>query len=329
MRGKSELPTKKLDKNFVPTNYEDLYLHYIVDDQRGQSLCSQLLRWMMPYATPDERETLRHDVFLRMQEKDIIGIYDPSKANFGGTVYFVTRTVVAHHLDKKSRNPITGLKAGSLTENDPHEDGFEPGCYHLDKIFETAAPNYENEIDAKRLVGKLFDWARNLHEQNQHRAADPKYKRDASMLPLLEMMIEEREPKECAEVLGVSTSTVSNWIIHLKQQLTDLKREAGLLPAEHKEGHLDKLFSDETPEQKEELLNRLYDWAQVLYHENKDRADNNRHKRDASLLQLLFSLEKDVDPKATAHDLGISTSTVMNWVQFLRMKVLELKAKPV
>jgi len=201
--------------NYVPTDYDDLYRYYI---QGERSLCSSLVRTMMPYATPDELETLPEDVFLRIQEKDMIKVFDPSKANFGGVIFFVTRTIVGNYLAKKSRNPLTGLCGGSLSSTEPEDGLFEPGAYSLTRLFGAPTPRYEAQLDARRILSELFDWAKALHDA-------PRHKRDQSLYPLLEMVAEETDPKEAAVRLGVTPSTISNWLVHIKDKARELQAQ--------------------------------------------------------------------------------------------------------
>lgn len=219
--------------NYIPKDYTDLYQYYIQGDG---SLCSKLIRSMMPYADDDERETLAHDVFARLLEKDVLvtggssrseraqalgksGVFDPTKANFGGVIFFVTRTIVGNHLGRKSRNPLTGLKGGTLSTNEPEEGEFEPGAYSLTRLFGSPAPNYEDQLDARAALSELFDWAKAFYER-------PRHKRDESLYPLLQMVAEERDPKECAAELGVTPSTIGNWMIVLRDQLRTITQPA-------------------------------------------------------------------------------------------------------
>jgi len=193
-----------MDNNYVPKNYQDLYLTYIVGDGHGGSLCSTLIRRFIKHATPDETESLTHDVFLRCMEKDVIKSFDPTKANFGGVIFFVTRSICINHLDRKGRNPITGLNGGSLVETDPEDGQFEPGVYSLERIGGTTVPRIEEQIDAKRVLNSLLDELTAL-------AAKPRHKRDQSLLPLFRLMTDQVDPQEAAAQLGVTASTIHNW----------------------------------------------------------------------------------------------------------------------
>lgn len=218
--------------DYIPSDYEDLYRYYILGDGHGNSLVQQIIRKMMPYSDLDERETLSHEVFLRCIEKDVIvtggsssssrakelgktGKFEPSKANFGGVMFFVTRTVVTGHLSKKSRNPLTGLNGGSLASKDMEDDVFEPGVYSLDRLFGTDAPNYEEQMYARKLLGELIDWAKCLYD-------NPRHKRDESLYPLINLLSDQHDAKECGAQLGVTPSTISNWMEVLRKKLHEI-----------------------------------------------------------------------------------------------------------
>lgn len=192
------------NQDYVPESYEDLYLYYINGEQ---SLCRQILRSKLPFATEDERESLAHDVWLRMHDHKLMEKFDPSKSNFGGMIFFTTRTVLTTYLSRKSRNPITGLSAGSIVSSSKDED-FEPGEFSIETLF-TEEPKMEVETDAKNTVASLFNYARACKTRNSHT-------RDRSLLPLLNLLSQGFEPYECAECLNVTPSTVQNWIRHLR-----------------------------------------------------------------------------------------------------------------
>jgi DNA-binding transcriptional ArsR family regulator len=201
--------------NYVPSDYEDLYRYYIIGDGHGNSLCDKLIRGMLPYSTEDERETLKHDVFLRLLDKQMLRVFDPAKANFGGVIFFTTRTIVVNHLSRKSRNPITGLRGGSLVETHPEDTIFEPGVYSLDRVFGVEDANPEEAIELREVLSELFDWARALWEK-------PRHKRDESLFPLLKLLADQNDAKECAAALGVTPSTISNWLTILRDQLKSI-----------------------------------------------------------------------------------------------------------
>lgn len=204
--------------DYIPKDYEDLYRYYIVGDGQGNSLVHKLIRSMMPHATDDERETLVQDIFVRIMAKDQLKVFDATKANFGGVIFYVTRSIVVNHLDRKGRNPVTGLNAGSLAATDSEDGEFEPGVYSLDRLFGTDAQDQDAAIDAARLVGKLQAWAKRLYDK-------PAHKRDESLYPLLGLLAEGNDPKECGAVLGVTPSTIHNWLGVLRQKLAEMQVE--------------------------------------------------------------------------------------------------------
>lgn len=191
--------------NFVPKDYEELYTHYVA---ARDSLARNLIHHFVPFAAPEDREDLAQGVLLRCMEKDVLSVFDPSKANFGGVIFFVTRTVCCNFLDKRSRNPLTGLNGGTLVES---ADEFEPGQYVLENVFGMVNPaTSEEKLDAQAKVERLFDFARTALRVNAS-------KRDRSLLPTVEMLLDGYQPKEIAVKLDVTSSTVYNWIETLKQ----------------------------------------------------------------------------------------------------------------
>lgn len=209
------IKTKSEDNNYIPKDYQDLYQYYVIGKGNGNSLTHQLIRGFLPYATDDEKETLAHDVFLRCLEKDMLKVFDATKANFGGVIFFVTRTICSNHLSRKSRTPLTGLNGGSLATSDPEDGEFEPGTYNMDRIFGSAIPEVEKEMDAKALVGQLMAWAKELYDT-------PRHKRDRSLYPLLVLVANQASPEECGEELGVTKSTISNWMKVIQEQAREL-----------------------------------------------------------------------------------------------------------
>lgn len=197
------------DNAFVPSSYEELYEYY-VRGRGGDSLTKTLIRFFVPLASEDDKEALSHDVFVRCMERDVIRIYDPSKANFGGVIFFVTRSVCLNFKDRRTRSPLDGKYGGSIQLGQDHE--FEPGVFRLDTIFSVDSGVNERTLTAKNMTQKLLSWA-------QSRAAHPQNKRDQSLLPLLVLLLEDLDPKECAPRLGVTAPTVINWIGYIRSQL--------------------------------------------------------------------------------------------------------------
>jgi DNA-directed RNA polymerase specialized sigma24 family protein len=223
------MPSANAKNNYVPTDYADFYLYYIQGSGHGNSLCHQIIRSMMPYADQQEREDLAHNVFLRAYEKKILDVFDPTKSNFGGVIFFLTRTVVVNHLGRKSRNPITGLKAGTLVDGDAESETFEPGVYHLDRLFLSESPDPGDRMDLQSLFNHLVDRCKQLQEQAHPTAYRDTRKR--SLLPLLELLIRECEPDECGAQLGVTASTIANWLVVLQEMVEEIKATVLAPPA--------------------------------------------------------------------------------------------------
>jgi len=193
----------KRDMNFVPNTTEEMCEHYFLGQD---SPAASIIRTMMCHGTAEEQEDLLQAACLRAIEHNIIAKYDGEKGNFGGLVYVCVRSVVSNHLGKKSRNPVTGLCAGSIVEND---EEFEMGQFQLSRVFAV-----DSRIDESLTAGKKLG---GLYQYCKDRFAKPAHKRDRSLLPLFEMLALGEEPKDCAPKLGVTLSTVHNWMNHMKE----------------------------------------------------------------------------------------------------------------
>jgi len=202
--------------NYIPKDYADLYQYYIAGDGRGNSLCHKIIRSILSHSTEDERETLAHDVFERILKSKMLEKFDPNKANFGGVIFFVTRSIVVNHLDRKGRTPLTGLNGGSLVITDPDEETFEPGVYNLERLFSADVPDAGNALDAGRVIKSLVTWAKAKYD-------NPAHKRDSGLYPLIGLLSEGYNPKECGKELGVTPSTVHNWLVVLRTKATELR----------------------------------------------------------------------------------------------------------
>lgn len=286
--------------NYIPKDYEDLYRHYIGPVTDGSSLCRTLIRKMLPFADQDEKEILAHDVFLRIQEKEQLKKYDPTKANFGGVIFYVTRSIVVNHLAAKSRNPITGLCKGTLVEQSPDDETFEPGVYSLERLFEHDTIDLDSAIDAHRMVTSLITWAKAL-------AADPKNKREESILPMLERMMLGEDPKIIAIKLEVTASTVHNWMEFVRDHLGKLGHTKTVVKKVI--GAWSVLFPKTDFDQAR--ATRLEDQLKAL------EADP-RHKRDASLHMMYQLLNAGEDIPAIASQLRVASSTINGWIGEVR-----------
>ena len=167
---------KSRDLDFVPANYEELYKHYVAGEG-SNSIVRTLVRTFLTHGTEEELETLTQDVFLRCIDKKVIEGYDREKANFGGVIYFVTRSICCNHLDRKQRDPISGLYGGSLTTEESSEEGFTPGVYQLDRFY-VPTPDIARSYEAHEQVQSLLSHTQAL-------ANAPKNKRDESLFALV------------------------------------------------------------------------------------------------------------------------------------------------
>lgn len=192
----------KRSNQFVPANYEEFYTYYVMG---SDSLVNSLIRSIMPYSTVEEREDLAHGVIVRAMEHRMIERYDPTKANFGGVVFFVTRSVITHHLHHKEHNVLTN--AHTLTNTDAEE--FEVGSYSIERMFGTDSTK---AYEASSSLDAVVKFAKEC----EARAAN---KRDRSILPLVQLMAAGYDSKECAERLGVQPSTISNWTAFIRSQV--------------------------------------------------------------------------------------------------------------
>ena len=205
----------KADHNYVPTDYDDLYRHYMTDEF-GPSLTHQLVRHFIPFGKQDEWDDLVNEVFLRIMDKKQLEKFDPNKANFGGVIFYVSRSICVNYLSRNSRNPLGELRGGSLQETSEEEE-FVQGTYQLDRIL--AADQQEDEIEISmewaEAYQNLLDWAGNL-------AAKPKSKRDRSILPMLQMILDVGPDVDAlSEALGVTTSTIHNWLTYVREKSAD------------------------------------------------------------------------------------------------------------
>lgn len=196
--------------SYIPTDEQDLYLHYMVD-KSGPSVTKRLVKTFLPYAEDDLVETLVHDVFLRFVSSNMMAKFDAAKANFGGAIFFVTRTICANYLNRKTRDPLGDLRKGSLVEA---SEEFEMGSYTLDSMeLEPAIETInEDKVSAKFAVEKLLRWA-----EEKKMTSTYKNKRDQSLGSLIKLLLEGNNPQECADTLNVTASTIHSWIKHIRE----------------------------------------------------------------------------------------------------------------
>lgn len=200
----------KFDLDYVPKNYEDFYRHYVSVDLSGRSIVGSLMKSIVRYGTEEEMPNLVQDVFTRCLDKRILERFDPTKSNFGGIVFTVVRTIGVNYLARKSRDPLGLLRGGSFIDED---EEWVPGTYHLSR-FISLQPGPEAETINKELLEKLVKFATEA-------SLNPRNTRDKNLLSLLSLTYEEYTPKECAEILRVSQTTIVNWL----KYLSDVVRE--------------------------------------------------------------------------------------------------------
>jgi len=193
--------------NFIPANYDELHAHYFAG---SNSLAQQLVRSAIRFTgdASDMREEILQDAFVKLMSMDIIARFDVKKANFGGMIFCAVRSIVGNYMGSRTRNPMTGLHGGSLSETS--SDEFEMGTFTLDRMFATEdVATTASALDAKARIGRLIDvltW----------RQACPANKRDRNLLSLLQLMADGYTPLECSARLKVTNSTIHNWMTYLQ-----------------------------------------------------------------------------------------------------------------
>lgn len=199
--------------DFVPKTPEELYNHFF-KVTGGVSIVGTLIKGIAKHATAEEFETLSQDVFVRMLDHNLIAKFDSAKGNFGGVVFFTVRSVVVNYLERKARDPMGGLKAGSLV--DQIEDGeFEAGTYSMETLDE-GSDKEGRAVEAGDSIAKLARYLEGLARKATNT-------RDRNLVKVLELLAEEQAPSEIAEALGVTKSTISNWMARIAEITTELK----------------------------------------------------------------------------------------------------------
>jgi len=208
----------RLSNDYVPKDYDDLYRYYFLGDGDRTGLVYGCIGKFCRTESSEEKQDLACQIFLRCMERNVLKLFDPMKSNFGGVIFFVSRSICVNYLAKKSRDPIAGLKAGTLVMTS--SGNFEQGVYDLERMDDGVDPMAELDVGehATYLITRLFEWA-------AERKEDPKVKRDSAFLPLLELMSEGRKVAECGKELGVTSSTIHNWLGIMKKRVTDIERE--------------------------------------------------------------------------------------------------------
>jgi len=199
-----------LSGEYIPRDYEDLYKAYM----RGPgSLAGTLVRKFTPGDKQEVREELVHDVFLRLMEKDMLRVFDRAKANFGGVIYFVTRTVCINYLKHRMRDPLGARRGPTIVEEQDLENR-EVGEVALDKIvLDETTP--ERAVGSREQVERL-----RARLTNTFRGKRQEFRR-VGMVAVLECLGRGDSIEEISEELGVTGSTVRNWVGLLRELLEE------------------------------------------------------------------------------------------------------------
>jgi len=194
------------EQSIIPKNYDEVYQVYFAG---SSSLAQTLVRRALPFTqdASDLREEILQDAFVKLMDMDILNRFDPSKSNFGGMVFCAVRSIVGNYMNKRTRNPLTGLNGGSLVD-ETGDDEFEPGVYSLDRMFIAATEERSLEASALDAAGKVA----RLYKKAVEHMDNPRNKRDRNIKPLLDLLAEGYTTVEAAKELGVTNGTVHNWI---------------------------------------------------------------------------------------------------------------------
>jgi len=198
-----------MDGSFIPKTYEELYTHYIAGSGHA-SFCKKLVRNFLPYVEVEEVDNFAHDVFLRCVQHKVIEKYDSTKANFGGVLFFVTKTICCTYLSKKTRDPIGGLRVGSLVE------ASVEGSKEITLESLVVDEHEDLKHEAKDLVEKLTMKVDSIADLGRST-------RDKKLKELLGLLFEGYTVEECAAELRVTKSTVYNWLGYLKRLLEEIE----------------------------------------------------------------------------------------------------------
>lgn len=192
----------KVNQSYIPSSYEDLYLHYFADKV---SLGRQLVRHFIKFTDAEEFEDLVNDSFTRMIGNRILEKFNPEKANFGGAVFFCVRSACVNHLSRRSREPLTGLRGGSIVEDLDSDVPSHTYALSLGMYLESKAPSIEGVLIAEQEVSILRAYVKRRKEKNQN-------KRDRCISDLVDLLYEGYTELEAAEKLGVTLTTIRNWM---------------------------------------------------------------------------------------------------------------------
>lgn len=180
--------------DFVPTTYEDLYLHYFAD--RAGWAAGVVRRYFKGAAESGDLDDLLHDSWMRCRRQELLEKYDPTRGNFGGLIFQAVRSECLNRLGRDERTPTEGA-AG------------------LHEIRGAMEPTQEEDAQAASVLRLLEAVAEEAAE-----GADPG-SRDAKLGQMVAMLLDEATGPEVADALGISKASVCYW-------RRDLRAKAGL-----------------------------------------------------------------------------------------------------
>jgi len=194
------------NQNFVPRSYAEMYAHYF---QGSDSLALSIAKKFCRYSTDDQIEGFVHDAFERGMKGRVLEGYNPEKANFGGVVYFLVRSICVNYLRGKGRDVQS--QARSLTLTVAGNEEFS--CLDFTSEEEVKGSSLvEERVVAEMTVADLEEKTRALSEQGTN-------KRDKSLYKVVVFLKQGYTPKEVAAELGVTPTTVSNWMVYLRDMV--------------------------------------------------------------------------------------------------------------
>lgn len=187
----------------VPADYDELYrLHFMPRN----SFVRSILRRRMPLSSPDDIEDMMMEIIERCIRFDIITRFDPTKANFGGMIFNVIRSVSSNWTARVKRDPVTGLRNNAILDKSPDDDSK---VVALDNLFRDERLGSSFEFSDR--IRSLLEWAESCVRRNEN-------KRDRSMVDFVNLLIEGYTPQEIAEKLGVTASTIHNWRTFVREE---------------------------------------------------------------------------------------------------------------
>lgn len=183
----------------VPSDYGVMHRMYFAGTH---CLAYRLAARLVPHGTSQDWEDLAAAAMTRAIQHKILEGYDASKANFGGVVYFLVRSVCVNYLRYRTHDPIGNLRRETVV----HEEGEERDL--LLEVVDSKAPYVEDILTKEEVFRKVEEFS---HTRTQIGAN----KRDRSVEELVGLIKLGAEPEECAQKLGVSIPTIKNWTNYL------------------------------------------------------------------------------------------------------------------